>query len=921
MSTGDGGHGAPDDFGSNPGTYYAQALADGIIRPQENIGAFRAQMLGCLSGKVLRIDPLTGAGVPSNPFYSAAAPDANKSKVWALGLRQPFRMVLKPGTGSTNPADGNPGTLYIGDVGYFTWEEVDVVDRPGLNMGWPLFEGLEPWGAFPSHLTANQDAPNPLFNVNGCTQQFFNFQDLLRQATLTGTASFPNPCDNTQAIPATVPTFVHTRPLIDWKHVNPTGPSRTGIFSGGVATTIHIGAPGSPVAGTQFGGSASVGGVFYNRSDFPAPYQNTYFFGDYSYGWLRNMTVDAANKPTAVRNFIDSAAVVVYMTVSPNLADPGLYYVNFFPAEIRKITYTSGTNLPPVARASSDKKYGPSPLVVQFTGSTSSDPEGQPLTYLWNFGDGMTSTAANPAHTFTTATTAPVKFTVSLTVKDNLGNPNQTTLLVSANNTPPQVTITSPAPNTTYSVTANQTTYNLWATVIDAEQSGSKLACQWQTVLHHNTHEHPEPVDTTRQTTTVLLPYGCGPETYYYVISLTVTDAAGLATTKEVRLDPNCTTIFNTGFTLVNPVTGADIGPLLNGAKLNLNSLRRLNPSINNLNIRASTNLPGVSSMALALSGAQTRNQIENAVPYSLFGSANGNYNSWTPPVGAYSLTATPWSGTGTASPPLTAKFSVVDPAAGSATFYRALNLNGPALTLDGNAWEASAGAANFATNGATFVNNAVPLVPATDAARAGMIHSSVWQAGGLTATFSAVPAGACQVYVYVWEDNNAEVYGLALNGQTVLSNYNSRPAGTWKRLGPYAVSLAVAGTVQLVSTGTGAANFSGIELWKQGATPAAQGILAAESPAAVQAGKLSAQAHPNPSADGRFVIELSQSLQGIVDYTLLSPMGAVVATGQQQLAKPATFLPFDFSTLAAGMYYLRLESPQHTVQLKLLRE
>ena len=68
-------------------------------------------------------------------------------------------------------------------------------------------------------------------------------------------------------------------------------------------------------------------------------------------------------------------------------------------------------------------------------------------------------------------------------------------------------------------------------------------------------------------------------------------------------------------------------------------------------------------------------------------------------------------------------------------------------------------------------------------------------------------------------------------------------------------------------------------------------------------------------------MVELSQSLQGTVDYTLLSSMGAVVATGQQQLAKPATFLPFDFSTLAAGMYYLRLESPQHTVQLKLLRE
>ena len=52
-------------------------------------------------------------------------------------------------------------------------------------------------------------------------------------------------------------------------------------------------------------------------------------------------------------------------------------------------------------------------------------------------------------------------------------------------------------------------------------------------------------------------------------------------------------------------------------------------------------------------------------------------------------------------------------------TFYRAINLNGPALSIDGNNWEASAGAPNFSIAGLTFANQSVTLVPATDANRA----------------------------------------------------------------------------------------------------------------------------------------------------------------------------------------------------------
>lgn len=82
-----------------------------------------------LSGKVLRVNPLTGEGLSDNPFWDGN-PNSNRSKVWNLGLRNPFRMAMKPGT----------STPFIGDVGWSSWEEVNAGTR-GANFGWPAYEG------------------------------------------------------------------------------------------------------------------------------------------------------------------------------------------------------------------------------------------------------------------------------------------------------------------------------------------------------------------------------------------------------------------------------------------------------------------------------------------------------------------------------------------------------------------------------------------------------------------------------------------------------------------------------------------------------------------------------------------------------------------------------------------------------------
>ncbi len=148
---------------------------------------------------------------------------------------------------------------------------------------------------------------------------------------------------------------------------------------------------------------------------------------------------------------------------------------------------------------------------------------------------------------------------------------------------------------------------------------------------------------------------------------------------------------------------------------------------------------------------------------------------------------------------------------ASAAEFVRGFNLNGPAVTIDGRAWEPG-DAKGLTVQAAAFANQAVPLVPATDSARAEMIRSSRW-GGAAEFRLTDLPAGRYAVFLYVWEDNDSERFAVLLNGREVLKGYDSGSAGTWRRLGPF-VADADGGTLRLATRG-GAANVSGIELWR----------------------------------------------------------------------------------------------------------
>jgi len=187
------------------------------------------------------------------------------------------------------------------------------------------------------------------------------------------------------------------------------------------------------LAGCPGGGSSVSGLAFYEGGPYPAEYDNSLFFADYSRGciWVMFPGGGGLPNPSNIALFA-SAAPSVHLEIGPN---GDLFSVDHLGGAVRRYVFV-GSNTPPTASATANSTSGVVPLTVSFDGSGSTDPDSDPLGYAWDLdGDGQRddSTAIAPQYTYTT----PGSYNVTLEVFDGRGGTDTDQVVITVSGASP----------------------------------------------------------------------------------------------------------------------------------------------------------------------------------------------------------------------------------------------------------------------------------------------------------------------------------------------------------------------------------------------------------------------------------------------------------------------------------------------------
>ena len=119
------------------------------------------QSLTSLGGKVLRVDPDTGAGVAGNPFASST--NATTRRIWSYGHRNVQGLAIRPSDGTLWTAEHGPDRddeINPGVTGNFGWNPV-----PGYDENVPMTDTAE----FPAAVGAAWSSGAPTVATSGIT--------------------------------------------------------------------------------------------------------------------------------------------------------------------------------------------------------------------------------------------------------------------------------------------------------------------------------------------------------------------------------------------------------------------------------------------------------------------------------------------------------------------------------------------------------------------------------------------------------------------------------------------------------------------------------------------------------------------------------------------------------------------------------
>jgi glucose/arabinose dehydrogenase len=396
-----------------------------------------------LRGKILRIK-VNADGSYSVPDGNLFAPGTDKTRpeIYAMGFRNPFRFSVDKAT----------GILYVGDYGPDAGAadpkrgpagqvEFARVTKPG-NFGWP-------------YCTGKNDA-----------YVDYDF------ATKTSGASFD--CDAPEN----------------------TSPHNTGLTDLPPAQQAWIPYNGPSVPEFGDGSESPMGGPVYHYDasldspvKFPQAYDGDFFAGEFGRRWIKRISSDADGTVQSINNVPWTGTQVMDMAFGP---DGALYVLDYGTAWFGGNEYsglyrienaTDGHS--PTPQAAADRTSGQAPLKVRFSSSGTTDADGDALTYSWDFGDGGTSTAANPSHSYKKNGT----YTATLTAKDPTGRTGSASVQVVVGNTAPKVTLELPKDGQLFSF-GDAVPFKVEVT--DPEDGTIDCAkVKVSFILGHDSHGHP----------------------------------------------------------------------------------------------------------------------------------------------------------------------------------------------------------------------------------------------------------------------------------------------------------------------------------------------------------------------------------------------------------------------------------------------
>ena len=351
-----------------------------------------------LRGKILRIK-VADDGSYTIPEGNLFAPGTDKTRpeIYAMGFRNPFRFSVDKAT----------GIAYVGDYGPDAGAadpkrgpggqvEFARVTKAG-NFGWPFCTGKN----------------DPFVD--------YDF------ATKTSGAAF------------------------DCAAPKNTSPHNTGLVDLPPAQPAWIPYDGGSVPEFGTGSESPMGGPVYHYDadldspvKFPEAYDGDFFAGEFGRQWIKRIEQDGDGNVQSINDIPWSGTQVMDMAFGPDGALYVLDYgVSWFGGDEHSALYrienaTGGHS--PVAEASSNKTSGTAPLKVQFSSAGTTDSDNDALTYAWDFGDGGTSTAANPTYTYKKNGT----YTATVTAKDPTGRTGSASVHVTVGNTAPKVNLELP---------------------------------------------------------------------------------------------------------------------------------------------------------------------------------------------------------------------------------------------------------------------------------------------------------------------------------------------------------------------------------------------------------------------------------------------------------------------------------------------